>query len=240
MSIAPDYKADDFNHMLFSFFAVGDRDVFDCFPILQKYKEFLEPLPGYKINKVIKYIGYCYDKGSPLQKIEDIVKKKVTAALLAGFEPKPDGTFETEVDDMFRCKNNAINLMIIRYCRLVRSRTYILLTVGNETYYNTIKQLMTYTPKGKDSDVLKETTLKMKMLAEAEDLAKKMDALSTELLSGDNSNTLNSILYAVADMTEEEYIKLTPEDFADQWIVDHPQITAKVDGEETPIQLSGS
>lgn len=232
MSITLDYKSADFDQMLFSFYSIGDRPVFECFPVLKKYKEFSIPLVKLDINKVMKYIGYAYDKGSPLQKIEDIVKKKVTAALLAGFIPEESGVFKKEMDAVFKCQNLNVNLMIIRYCRLVRSRAFMVLSVGNETLYNSIKELMSYTPSGDDK--LKEHQLKIKLLTEAKNLADDLDKTSVELLSGDNSHSLNNLLYAVSDMKEEEYIELSPEDFADKWSLNHPEITS-ANGEEVPV-----
>jgi len=247
MSIHPDYKPDDFSQMLFNFYLVGDRDVFECFPVLKKYKEFAAPLVTRKkdvvvplvevpINKVLKYVAFCYDKGSPLQKIEDIIKKKVTAALLAGFEPTPKGDFHKNLDDIFRGNNTTVNLMIIRYCRLVRSRTYMVLVVGNETLQNTMKELMDNSGK-KDP---KSQQLKLKLLDDATKLAENMDKISLELLSNDNNTSLNNLLYAVSDMTEEEYINLTCEDFADKWPINHPEITARVDEDQDEVPVSAT
>lgn len=228
-----DYKAEDFSQMMFPFFVMGDKNALECFPVLAKFKEFNAPLEILPFNKVIKYIGFCYDKGSPLQKIDDMVKKKVTATLLAGFEPNDKGRFEKQVDEMLQGQNLIVNLMIVRYCRMMHSRSYMLLAVGNETLQNTMKQLLAFVPKGEDE--LKQTTQKTKILSEAKTLAADMDSLSLEILSGDNNIVLNKILYAVSDMVEEEYIKLSPEDFADQWPITHPIITAKVNEEHNEV-----
>lgn len=212
-----DYKPEDFAKMLFP---LQDSDnVLADFPKLKSYPEF-----GHDINevdKVIKYVGLAYDKGSPLQKIDNIVHRKVTAAMIAGFA----NTDDPYIQDIMKCRNVIVNLMIIRYCRLMRSRTYMVIVTGNEILNDTMEQLMNFEIKKKN--LLENSETKLALFEKAKKTAKDNDALSFEFLSNDDNKNLHDTLYTIADMDEEEYINLTPEDYSKIfWLDEHLKIAA--------------
>lgn len=217
----PDYKPEDFREMLFPFHKTDDP--LKDFPKLQSYSEFNLEIEDR--DKVIKYVGFAYDKGSPVQKIENIIHRKVTAAMLAGFVD----TKNEFVQGMMKCENVIVNLMIVRYCRMMRSRLYILMVAGNETLNDAFEQLLNY-EKSNKKNLLENSEARLKLLSQVEDNARKMDELSVELLSGDNNKDLSDVLYTISDMSEEEYINLTPEDFSKtSWLEGHPKITSYAD-----------
>lgn len=211
-----EYKAEDFKDMAFPLYEV--ENMLESFPKLKSCKEFNVEIED--LDKIIKYVGFAYDKGSPLQKIENIVHRKVTAAQLAGFN-----TEDEYIQDIMKCRNFTVNLMIVRYCRMLRSRLYMVIVAGNETLNDTIYQLLNY-EKTNNKNVLENSETRLKLLSQAKETAMEMDELSQQLLSDDNP-ILNDVLYQISDMTEEEYINLTPEDFSkESWLEDHPKITS--------------
>lgn len=224
MQLDQNYKEEDFDQMLFPVHRLGDGNALTVFPSLRQYKEFSAnaKLP---FSKVFKYIALCYDKGSPLLKIDSITTRKTTAAHMAGFIVNEEGRFEDEVNNMFQGRNIVINLMIIRYCRLMRSRSYMVLMAGNETLAQIIEDLFNYQSS---DDKLKDSGDKIKLLTQAQDYATRMDKLSVEILSGDNNAHLADTLFVIIDIGEEEYIKLTPEDFANTWMINHPTLRARI------------
>ncbi len=214
-----EYKNEDFKGMLFPFHTVTEN-VLEAFPKLRQQPEFIAEIRD--IDKIIKYIGFTYDKKSPLQTIENIIHRKVTAANLAGFE----NTDEEFVQDIMKCNNVAVNLMIVRYCRMLRSRVYMGIVAGNETLNDALLQLLNLKLKDTDKDILEKSRTRMQLLAQVNETAAEMDAISAEFLSDDN-NELKDILYAISDMSEEEYLNLTPEDFSKtSWEEGHPKITS--------------
>lgn len=209
------YKDTDFSEMLFPFHKVK-KNLTRVFPKLADLYSGIEIVS----DDIILYVAFAYDKGSPLQKLESIVDRKVQAALMAGFEADKDGKFRPEIEAVFKCENKEVNDMIVRYCRLLSSRLYSVIVAGNETMHNTIKQLMDFIPSGQGEDILSQTELKLKLLKQAEETAVRMDKLSQDFLRDDNRN-LNEHLYMVSNDLEK-HINLTPEDFSK--LEHHPPI----------------
>lgn len=201
------YKDSDFEDLLFPFHKVK-KNLTRVFPKLADLYEGIEIVS----DDIILYVGFAYDKGSPLQKLESIVDRKVQAALMAGFEADKDGKFRPEIEAVFKCENTEVNDMIVRYCRLLSSRLYSVLVAGNETLHTTIKQLMDFVPQGDGEDLLKQHEMKLKLLDKAKESANDMDELSQVFLRDDNKN-LNDYVYMVSNNLEK-YINLTPEDFS--------------------------
>ena len=199
------YKDSDFADLLFPFHKVK-KNLTKVFPKLADLYQGIEIVS----DDIILYVGFAYDKGSPLQKLESIVDRKVQAALLAGIEANEEGKFRPEIEAVFKCENKDVNDMIIRYCRLLSSRLYSVIVAGNETMHSTIKELMNYVPTG--AKILEQTELKLKLLAKAKETAVDMDKLSVEFLRDDNKK-LNEHLYMVSNNLEK-YINLTPEDYS--------------------------
>ena len=220
------YNPSDFKDMMFPFHSVAG-DVLEAFPKLKLYPEFCVPIQDR--DKIIKYIGFAYDKGSPMMKFDDIVQRKMEAAAQAGFTFNGD-RFDEEVEKIFRCKNAAVNLMIIRFCRIMNSRSFSLLVASNETLNETIQNLMTYVPKG---DVLDDSKTKMGLLKQARELVKETDLLQKAILN-DDAKLLNEMMYIV---TENDKINLTPEDFSLlKW--EPPIINAEGHKEQIPTETT--
>ena len=120
-------------------------NIMGVFPDLQKlpsWRAFNDPtLPK---NIVYRYIVLCYDRQSPIFKkfLEDEGKRKSTAALYAGWVANSEGFFDENIEEVFRCKVQMINYMIIDYVRQYNDPEYALLVTGYEAYFKKLEQLM--------------------------------------------------------------------------------------------------
>ncbi|HQW95443.1 MAG TPA: hypothetical protein PLU58_06555 [Saprospiraceae bacterium] len=183
------------------------EDLLKAFPRLSKYPEFNPEMTD--IDMVIRYIVFCYDKGSPFHKFDNLGQKKAHAAIEAGFN-YTDEKFEPHIEQMLNGEVLEVNKMIIRYCRMQSSRLYSLIVSGNEAFYDATSKLLDNAPS---DDILKDTKTKMEIFDKAKANASSLDQMSRELLSGDNNKNIQKTLYVIVD-NEEVDVKLTPEDFA--------------------------
>ncbi len=120
-------------------------------PEICKYPEFKTAPSGIDKNKLLRYIVFCYDKNSPLfNELDKILERKVSAALLAGFEQDEELNFDDRVKKLFANELQEANLMIIRYARLQSSLDFSLLISGLDHFYSMLYTLENTTVKGGD------------------------------------------------------------------------------------------
>lgn len=207
-----EFSKEDFIKLAFPIHLMEEGElVLEKFPRLKNVFKNIIIMDGDKvvdidINKVIKYIIFVYDKGSPLlTKFESLVTRKVTGAALAGFDHTNE--FEKEVELMMKCKLSSINNMIIGYCRLMRSRLFSLIVASNESFHNTLQELMNY--KVSKEDVLGDNKQKMDLVERAKKTFDNIDSWSSELLSKDTNTDLQDTLYTIVD---ESDLQLSPEE----------------------------
>jgi len=204
-----DLQSDDFKGMVYPIFGLKLEDkVLDKFPLLSKYKEFRLP------DKLLRYVIFCYDRGSPLHREDNMLAKKVQAAILAGFKRDGSGKFDQPVVDVFNCKDIEANKAIIRFCRLQHNREYSLFVAGNEAYHNTLIQLLSQADKG--DDVLDQAKTKMELLKRATTTSRELDDLYLKIFAGDTTSELARTAEDIMDAEEINNALLSPEDLANE------------------------
>jgi hypothetical protein len=136
-----EFKSVDFKDLKYNCHAVDSKKkVLDEFPELQRFPEFALPLENIDHDKVIRYVIYAYDKRSPLLSEKNLIKRKMLACKLAGFE-LVDNKYEASVEAMIRGHNTFITRMICRYCRNQRDLTYALMVAGLESFFDSMAKL---------------------------------------------------------------------------------------------------
>tara|TARA_R110000751_G_scaffold79121_1_gene159553 strand:+ start:6340 stop:6999 length:660 start_codon:yes stop_codon:yes gene_type:complete len=164
-------------------------------------------------EEVFRYIVYMYDMNSPFIKIDDLVKRKITAAKYAGFEAKKDGLkmlFSETVKCFLNCEDTSFNKMVIRYCRMQRSRKWSLLIAAEVSYHNCLLQLM---EMDQDEDA-RDTEKKQKILKEAQQTEVMLESMERDMLNGDDNGYLKRDIYDYIEEEADRNLMLTPEQYA--------------------------
>lgn len=208
-----DFKKEDFDKLMFKVHEVPSKEaVLSHFDKLAECPEFLLELDSLEKHrsKIIKYIVYVYDRNSPFLKIEDIVQRKVKAALKAGFKAKIQKNrrvFDIHVDQMLKGYNQNVNKMIVRYCRMQKSKKYMILVAMEEGFWGSLDRALTRSSNEAQTDI----KIRQQILAEEEKNANKIERLTLELLSEDNNRNLMDTLYEVVDEENKRQLRITPE-----------------------------
>lgn len=204
-----DYVSEDFEGMMFNVFDASKKeDILEQFPKLKKRKEFGIKVNKLTINKVIKFVIYCYDRNSPLiLDFPDTNKRKVESCKLAGFTYDDNNKFDKELIRILKGENANVNKMIIRYCLMQRPTTYALLVSNTNTYFEILAQLETKNPKEDILDVLKK---KADLTKRAEEIKLMIDKHTAELLVYDKNQKLEDDLFDAVDENDIELF-LMPE-----------------------------
>ena len=138
------FKESDFEDMAFRVDLMpSNKNPIRHFPELKLYPEFekKEELEDKDFNKIIKYIGFLYQKNTPLRAIDDFLKRKVEAAKLAKFPMKSKTEFVDQFQKIINGEYRDVNLMILRFCRIQRSTDFSELMVYEEIYYSELGNL---------------------------------------------------------------------------------------------------
>jgi len=195
----------DFEGMMVNPFAIlKSENIFTDFALLDLHPEFKLPIPEKLIlNRVIAFIACVYDMKSPLQTIDDVIRKKGEAAELCSFNKVStgDNKYMIEYMDIIQGKNDVINKMIIAYCRMQGSHEWTQLCVYNDKFYEMILQLKDLT----DPSEQKVT------MANIQFIKKSFDEVKSDFLAHDTNKYLDK---AVTDTIEFETLNLRPEHIA--------------------------
>jgi hypothetical protein len=172
------------------------QDPFLVFHDFQKHAEFSENLPLPR-KKVLKYIIYFYDPGSPILEIhKDAFRAKIKAAELAGFERNSENKFDGMVEQMIVCENPQINNAIAKYLIMTNDITWQKYHVVMQVYFRASFDLLS---GEKDS---------LKALQDSE---KELIATRNQITKRENSLKLVETLQRYY---LEEKIELRPEERA--------------------------
>lgn len=197
-----EFKATDFNGLYLNSYTVpDDKDLFKVFPVLNAYSVFKSDIPTDR-NKTIRYVIYAFDRNSPLNVINNVMEKRVEAALIAGFEPK-EKRFPQQVDMMIRSLNGNINSMAIQYCIMQGEEDYATLVTFQEALRKQLEIMMN--PGDDDTS---------KVIKNVKELRVQVAELRQTLLSNNIDQYLTKSLY---DFTEAERLELSPEYFAEKY-----------------------
>lgn len=177
------------------------KPVMKAFSVLSMYPEFKEKLPkGLDIDIVLRYIMILYQEKSPLLTIDDYNKRKVYAAVWAGF-PKSDGKFSDDYKGIIHGTNKTINRMVIRFCRMQRNMDFSQLVIYENSLYIEMDRMQ---------DV-EDSEMRKKAISAIDMLTKKVNDLTAIFLAGDQNR------FVVEDLLDEielGTLDIKPEDVA--------------------------
>ena len=200
-----DYSAKDFKALFFNVYDMHVKDkLFEKFPILQSYPAFRAELPNtLSRTKVFRYIGFAFDRNTPLKNLNDVMKIRNYAAQLAGFKVYSNGKFDHQVENMLYSKNEKVNAMIIQFCIITEGDDYATLLSFTEALRKENLKLLNSEESSTTSNAIKNINA----------LRKEVNALRKTLIRADKDTLLEKSLYNFA---EAEDLGLSPEAYAEK------------------------
>jgi len=193
-------KSEDFKKVKYNCYDLPpEKDLLDEFPELKRYPEFTSQGHALNHDKVIRYIIYCYDKYTPLMSEKNLIKRKVLACKLAGFDVK-EGKFSAPVEDMIVGKNEIVNRMSCCYVRNQKDAHYALLAAGMMNFYDLITKLNAPTDKNAEIEDLNRKT---KLYTHTTEMIATLEQSADEIFNGDVQ-----LIYTVDEVAQEEQGKI--------------------------------
>src|SRR3990172_48673 len=122
------YPADDYKHMKYHAHLLTNTEEFlEKYPSLKKHKEFKCHI------KEIKYVTLVYDPHSPyFREFDDVIKRKSAVVN----ELKYPATKETI--DIIHYRDEEVNRLAMRICRLIGGHELATLAVLSDDYYRVL------------------------------------------------------------------------------------------------------
>lgn len=213
-----EYKKHVFDKLLIPVHKLKDKkptqkELFKLFPVIYKHAEF-KVMTAKPFHIILKYIVYCYDKKSPLMEIDDLAKRKIEAASLAGFERDEHGIKPVYMD-MMKCHDEKVNKMIVRFCRMQGSITFSHLVANTEAYYNIMEELVNKTKVNDPEERLSIEKKRVEIAAKANDLIKNIEELKRDFIANDTSKELDLQLFEELEEEANKNLMITPEQITD-------------------------
>lgn len=193
-----DYNKEDLKNIKFD---IACKDYLKKYPELKRYPAFdPKKIPDLDFHKVFTYIACTYDKMSPLLHAPSLMHRKVEASKIADFPYNKKGVMESNYDAVIRCKNEAVNSMIIQYCRVQNDIEYTTLVAYREKLYDQIDKMMNNKEEEKTKDLIDNTEKLKRHIKESE----------YSLLNDDNVELTQDLV----EQLENEMLELRPESIA--------------------------
>lgn len=196
---------EDFERCLVNPFDLLKADnVIEEYPLFKTYKTFSEPIKEEVIlNRVLAYIVCVYDKNSPFQTHDNIIRIKSDAAELCNFPRASNSETKYYKDymDIISCNNQTVNAMIISYCRIQGSFEWTELVTYRDKFFNMTLQLQN------TGDASEEKTI----IANIKSIKSIYKEVYDDFLSNDRNKNLEA---TAIDAIEMEILGLRPEDIA--------------------------
>jgi len=178
------------------------KPVMKAFTVLGLYPEFKEQLPAkLELDRILRYIMIFYQERSPLHAVDDYTRRKIYAALFAGF-PRKEGRLEDAYKDVVLGRNKTVNRMAIRFCRMQRNTDFSKLMIYQNAMYADMEVM---------NDPETDTTLRKTLMANIDGLTKTVNELTANLLAGDQSGF---VIEDLMDEIELGTLDIKPEDVA--------------------------
>jgi len=203
-----DLKSEDFKHLKYNPYDLKkDASLLEAFPELARFPEYTVPI-DLNQNKVLRYIIYAYDGKSPILAEKNLIKRKMLAAKLAGFELEKSGKYAEGVEKMIKGENTKINRMICCFARGQKSMKYAMMVAGMESFYDNLAQLSA--PRDKDEE-MKDMVEKNKLYKQTAEMISSIESNADEVFNGDIQ-----LVYEADDIQGDETgrIKSFPEHIA--------------------------
>jgi hypothetical protein len=194
-----DYNKSDLKNIRYD--VLSENDYLKKYPELKRYPEFAKQ-SGKEFNKLFRYIACSYDKNSPLHYLGSVMKRKLEAAKIAEFDTDKDGNLTPEYENILRCGDKKVNLMIIRYCRLQGDIDFTVCM----TYYEALhKQQIELLDSTESDEKTKD------LIANIQTLKTHIKTYEDSILQNDTSKELTR---EFIEQIEMESLELRPEDIA--------------------------
>ena len=166
-------------------------DLMDEFKVLRSIQSFVECTSAEK-NKIIRYIMYMYDPGSPLIKsYTNPLERKEAAINLSYFDLKKDEEIITQLTDL---SNKEYARMINDYLIKIpidNGRLWSMIVTSEQTFYEFQKALLSEVVSDTDKDHLSAIAIKSKLVTESEIIHGKLKVYYKELFGdGDDGNKI--------------------------------------------------
>lgn len=175
------------------------------FPELKQIEAFRDCISGDR-NRIIRYICYLYDPGSPLQsEYQDLKARKEAAAELAGFKRNSKGLWPESTQDIFNVINKGdVNIvdMVFEFLRIINDKTWMILKVNEINFWEYSLMLMENISGKNSKEKLDAANVKTKLREELKIIASDTE-LYMKKMFGDEEN-----LQALA---KEKLKRITPE-----------------------------
>ena len=176
-----EFQESDFQYLKYNPYPLPQTtNLLDKFPELKRFPEYSKEIQLDK-DKVLRYIIYAYDRKSPLLSEKNLVKRKMLACKVAGFELE-DGKYPELVEFMIKGKNHIINRMICCYARNQKSTHYALLVSGMESFYENLAKL---SAPSDEKDDMKDMVEKNKLYKQTAEMISSIESNADEVFNGD-------------------------------------------------------
>jgi hypothetical protein len=177
-----EFTSKDFDSLKYNPYPVHkSKNILEYFPELKRFPEYQKETHIDK-NKILRYIFYAYDKKTPLLSEKNLVKRKMTACKLAGFELEKDGKYAPEVEDMVKSKNTIVNRMVCCFVRSQKDAHYALLIAGLEMFYDNLSQL---SAPSSSEDRMKDMVDRAKLHEQTVKMITSLESNADEIFNGD-------------------------------------------------------
>ena len=193
-----EFAPSDFNRLMIDVYNADMSVPFvNQFHQLQIYTECSDIIPKkLERNKIIKWIVYVYDKGSPYRdKYKNLTQRKVQAMIDAGYGLEGE-FFPKEIEDILQGKNERVCNMIIAYIKLHCDAEYAHLILLEAMYFQIYRE------------VLSGITQKIGELEKTKEAY--TNAIHTVLMNDKDKGLLSALYKSI----NNDKVKLRPEDIA--------------------------
>jgi hypothetical protein len=200
------YGVQDFSDARYNVLAIGNQKVIEAFPDLKKFPEFnfnYKKSSGLDHEKVLKYVLLLYTENILRRSVPDLEKRKMEAALLAGFERDQNKKFSESIKTIFKCENLDVNRLIIRVIRLNNSNAFEQLAVYEEARSRQMFKLLSPTTGDEKTKEIHENI--RRMTSDIEDLERKL------LMEEKSKDLIDSLYYEI----ENIQLGIRPEEIAE-------------------------
>ncbi len=191
------FKDDDFLKMEFQIYKVRDVDQVDRLRNIYG----LELLTGNNRDKIIRYLLYMYDYGSPFQTIRDVPQRKRAVAMHCDFDFHKE---EKLLKDLFSLEG-IYSVIVVGILREQNNALYASIVIKEQLFYQYAERLIRpITPGVSDKDEI-DALVKQQKLGQALDESLVSIQKAYKEMSGGDS-ILEKVLPVAVQITKTEGI----------------------------------
>lgn len=172
-----------------------------------RFLEYLDIYtPSLTNDDIVLFIVYCYHRYSPfVEKMDNIIERKVAILKYLNIEPKADGKYAPDIQDILRSNNEVIGKMIIQFVKFENSLTYFAFVQAVETFFAMNTQMAKELSTAKEAKEAGDVIIKLNAVED------RIDKLADKLFQRDRD--LKDFLGSLTVIEGRKH-KLVPEDYA--------------------------